>query len=189
MVGPPVRAGMKEAGKGASFGVEAGEVWTFVFVAAGAGPAEVFQRGGSTVLFGNEVVELETQFRVLLREPAVFAAESGAAADSFPELGRDAHGSGGGLQEGAAGLGLEELKGAADGEVAFEFAILIRGEPALAGFGGEGVGTVQILGGEVNFEEDAGHRGIELAGIGSDGALPNCDGGGNVSGGFHTRDS
>ena len=62
----------------------------------------------------------------------------------------ESHGSGGGLQEGAAGLGFEELKGAADGKVAFEFAILVRGEGTLAGFGSEGVSPVQILGSEVN---------------------------------------
>ena len=63
--------------------VDARQVGPFVAVAVATGESQVFQCGGTTVLLGNDVVELERQFSERFRETTILAAVTGPDADGF----------------------------------------------------------------------------------------------------------
>lgn len=63
--------------------VDARQVRPLVAVAVAARESQVFQHGGTTVLLGDDVVELKRQFSERFRETTILAAVTGPDADGF----------------------------------------------------------------------------------------------------------
>ena len=73
---PQIQARVKKTGDRAGARVDAGEIRPFVAVAAKAGQREIFRTARTTMLPGDDVIELKAKFRQPLREMAVFATEA-----------------------------------------------------------------------------------------------------------------
>jgi len=63
--------------------VDARQVRSLVAVAVATRESQVFQYGGTTVLLGDDVVELERQFSERFWETTILAAVTGPDADGF----------------------------------------------------------------------------------------------------------
>ena len=63
--------------------VDARQVRPFVAIAVATRESQVFQYGGTTVLLGDDVVELKRQFSKRFRKSTILAAVTGPDADGF----------------------------------------------------------------------------------------------------------
>jgi hypothetical protein len=80
---PAIPAWMEQTHDIARVWIDSGEVGPFVQVTIGAGESEVFDAIATAVLSRHDVLDVEPQFRVLLRSAAVFAAMSGPLANQL----------------------------------------------------------------------------------------------------------
>ena len=87
---PLVAAGIEEPSAFASLGIDACKIRAFTVVVGEAGQREVAGRGLARVLFSDDVIDLEREFVVGLRHPAVFTAAVGELPNQLDKS--DVHG-------------------------------------------------------------------------------------------------
>lgn len=81
MLAPDIRSRMKQANQLASFGVDAGNVRTFVAIAVETGEGEILADGGSSVLARNDVIDPKGQPVLRMRNAAILTAVPGPVPD------------------------------------------------------------------------------------------------------------
>ena len=83
MLVPLLASWMKQRNDHIRDRVDARQVRPLVAVAVATRESQVFQHGGTTVLLGDDVVELKRQFSERFWETAILAAVTGPDADGF----------------------------------------------------------------------------------------------------------
>jgi len=84
MLAPTVSARIEETNEGAGVPNNRTDVTTFGLIAKGAREGEVFLNCWASVLFADDMIDLTSQTRIVVRDETIFAKSIGPRFDPLP---------------------------------------------------------------------------------------------------------
>jgi len=175
MVRPGVEARVEQASKFAVHRIEPRKVRAFVEIASHTCQREVRLLGLTAMLLGNDVVDLEWDFRESFGESAVFASATGPASHTLLESGVQARVllRQPGVLQSQVSFGLQTDERGLNRQVVFKLLLLHGSQGASTGFGRKGIHTFQVGIRELPAQHGTGFVRRQFVVLGVDDALPN----------------